>query len=118
MRGVITVNEDQFHRVAAKVRDMAGGSLEGVKVAVWGLTFKARTDDLRESPSVAIIDRLLARGANVRAHDPTVHGPKTCGTGSSATTTPRTRPGSSRSLARSGSPSGFSRGDTDDSRPP
>ena len=40
------------------------------------MTFKARTDDLRESPSVAIIDRLLARRAVVRAHDPTVTGPK------------------------------------------
>ena len=43
---------------------------------MWGLTFKARTDDLRESPSVAIIERLLAAGATVRAHDPTVGGPK------------------------------------------
>jgi len=40
------------------------------------LTFKARTDDLRESPSVSIIERLLARGASIRAHDPTVAGPK------------------------------------------
>ena len=45
-------------------------------IGVWGLTFKARTDDLRESPSLAIIDRLLAQGAKVRAHDPTVSGPK------------------------------------------
>jgi UDPglucose 6-dehydrogenase len=40
-------------------------------VAVWGLTFKARTDDLRESPSLAIIERLRAAGATVRAFDPT-----------------------------------------------
>ena len=45
-------------------------------IAVWGLTFKARTDDLRESPSVAIIERLLAQGAKIRAHDPTVDGSK------------------------------------------
>ena len=75
MRGVITVNEDQFHRVAAKVRDMAGGSLEGVKVAVWGLTFKARTDDTRESPALRIVSLLAAQGADVQAYDPAVKGP-------------------------------------------
>jgi UDPglucose 6-dehydrogenase len=75
MRGVITVNEDQFHRVAAKVRDMAGGSLEGVKVAVWGLTFKARTDDTRESPALRIVSLLADQGAEVQAYDPTVKGP-------------------------------------------
>ncbi len=75
MRGVITVNEDQFHRVAAKVRDMAGGSLEGVKVAVWGLTFKARTDDTRESPALRIVSLLADQGAEVQAFDPAVKGP-------------------------------------------
>jgi UDPglucose 6-dehydrogenase len=75
MRGVITVNEDQFHRVAAKVRDMAGGSLEGVKVAVWGLTFKARTDDTRESPALRIVSLLADQGAEVQAYDPAVKGP-------------------------------------------
>jgi UDPglucose 6-dehydrogenase len=43
---------------------------------VWGLTFKARTDDLRDSPSLAIIERLIAAGATVQAYDPTVTGPK------------------------------------------
>jgi UDPglucose 6-dehydrogenase len=75
MRGVITVNEDQFQRVAAKVRDMAGGSLEGVKVAVWGLTFKARTDDTRESPALRIVSLLADQGAVVQAYDPAVKGP-------------------------------------------
>ncbi len=75
MRGVISVNEDQFHRVAAKVRDLAGGSLEGVKVAVWGLTFKARTDDTRESPALRIVSLLADQGAEVQAYDPAVKGP-------------------------------------------
>jgi UDPglucose 6-dehydrogenase len=75
MRGVITVNEDQLHRVAAKVRDMAGGSLEGVKVAVWGLTFKARTDDTRDSPALRIVSLLADQGADVQAYDPAVKGP-------------------------------------------
>ncbi len=74
--GVITVNEQQFERVVDKITAAAGGSLQGTTIAVWGLTFKARTDDLRESPSIAVIERLLARGAKVRAHDPTVSGPK------------------------------------------
>jgi len=75
MRGVITVNEDQFQRVAAKVRDMAGGSLGGVKVAVWGLTFKARTDDTRESPALRIVSLLAGQGAEVQAYDPAIKGP-------------------------------------------
>jgi len=72
LAGVIAVNEEQFDRVAEKIRVAAGGSLHGATIAVWGLTFKARTDDLRDSPSLAIIDRLLASGATVRAFDPTV----------------------------------------------
>ena len=72
LEGVLTVNEQQFDRVAGKIRDAAGGSLRGVPVAVWGLTFKARTDDLRDSPSAAIVRRLLAEGARVTAFDPTV----------------------------------------------
>jgi UDPglucose 6-dehydrogenase len=75
LRGVITVNEDQFHRVATKVREMAGGSLEGVKVAVWGLTFKARTDDIRESPALRVVSLLAEQGAEVQAYDPAVKGP-------------------------------------------
>jgi len=76
LSGVVTVNEQQFDRVAGKVQSAVGGSLEGRTIGVWGLTFKAGTDDLRDSPSLAIIDRLLAGGARVRAHDPTVAGPK------------------------------------------
>ena len=75
LRGVIAVNEEQFHRVVAKVRDMAGGSLAGAKVAVWGLTFKARTDDTRESPALRIVSLLAAEGADVQAYDPAVKGP-------------------------------------------
>ncbi|MDP9463435.1 MAG: hypothetical protein M3P52_02330, partial [Actinomycetota bacterium] len=74
--GVIAVNEEQFDRVADKIRVAAGGDLSNATVAVWGLTFKARTDDLRDSPSLAIITRLIYAGATVRAYDPTVAGPK------------------------------------------
>jgi UDPglucose 6-dehydrogenase len=72
LKGVLAVNDEQFERTAAKIIAMAGGSVEGATVAVWGLTFKAGTDDLRESPSLAIIDRLIARGARVQAYDPAV----------------------------------------------
>ena len=63
LKGVITVNDEQFERVADKIEPTAGGSLDGAPVAVWGLTFKARTDDLRDSPSLEIIDRLRRRAA-------------------------------------------------------
>jgi nucleotide sugar dehydrogenase len=72
LRGVIDVNEEQYERVVEKIQRLGGGSLDGIKVAVWGLTFKARTDDLRESPSLAVIRRLTARGATVVGFDPTV----------------------------------------------
>jgi UDPglucose 6-dehydrogenase len=72
LRGVIGVNEAQFERVADKVERLTGGSLEGRRVAVWGLTFKARTDDLRDSPSLSVIARLVQRGARVSAYDPAV----------------------------------------------
>lgn len=69
---VVDVNLQQFDRIVEKVRAAAGGSLEGATVAVWGLTFKARTDDLRDSPSLAIVERMLRAGATVNAFDPTV----------------------------------------------
>jgi UDPglucose 6-dehydrogenase len=72
LSGVITVNDQQFDRMAHKVASAVGGSLAGRTVAAWGLTFKAGTDDLRESPAVAVITRLLQAGAHVVAHDPTV----------------------------------------------
>ena len=73
LKGVITVNEQQLDRVADKIRLAAGGNLSGKIVAVWGLTFKAGTDDLRDSPAIAIIERLMKLGARVQAYDPTVN---------------------------------------------
>lgn len=70
LEGVIAVNDEQFDRVAGKITTAAGRA--AATVAVWGLTFKARTDDLRDSPSVQVIQRLLAAGHTVVAHDPTV----------------------------------------------
>ena len=73
LRGVITVNDQQFDRIVQKVTKAIGGSIAGRRIAVWGLTFKAGTDDLRDSPSLEIISRLLAAGAIVTGYDPTVN---------------------------------------------
>jgi UDPglucose 6-dehydrogenase len=72
LTGVITVNDQQFDRVAGKVATAVGGDLRGKRIAVWGLTFKAGTDDLRDSPAIAIVERLLLKGAHIVAFDPTV----------------------------------------------
>jgi UDPglucose 6-dehydrogenase len=75
LRGAIETNEAQLASVTAKVRTAVGGSLESRTVAVWGLTFKALTDDRRDSPAVEIVRRLVTEGATVRVFDPTVPGP-------------------------------------------
>jgi UDPglucose 6-dehydrogenase len=72
LRGVVEVNDEQFARTAEKVVKAAGGSVAGVRIAAWGLTFKARTDDLRESPALEILARLGASGAQLRAYDPAI----------------------------------------------
>jgi len=75
LRGVIAVNDEQFERVADKVEEAVGGDLAGVTVGVLGLTFKAGTDDLRESPALEVVRRLIDRGARVQAYDPAVRVP-------------------------------------------
>lgn len=72
LKGVVTVNEEQLARVVEKVERAAGGSLAGTAIGALGLTFKARTDDTRESPAVAILQQVVGRGARVRAYDPAV----------------------------------------------
>jgi UDPglucose 6-dehydrogenase len=59
-------------RIVKKVSDAVGGSLNGKNVAVWGLAFKANTDDMRFSPAISVIELLIARGAKVTAFDPVV----------------------------------------------
>lgn len=68
--GAETANERQKLVMFARLETALGGSVRGAKVAVWGLTFKARTDDLRESPSLLLIEALLDAGATVTVHDP------------------------------------------------
>lgn len=70
LEAVERVNERQKLVVLEKLRAGFGGQLKGRTVAVWGLAFKAETDDMRESPSIPLIEGLLAAGARVQAHDP------------------------------------------------
>lgn len=90
LEGVVAVNNEQLDRVANKIRG-AGATT----VAVWGLTFKANTDDLRDSPALAVIERLLGRGVAVRAFDPTC---------------PRVRPGIPKGITLADSPLDACRG--------
>src|SRR5450631_1574612 len=76
LKGAIATNDEQFERVVGKVRAAVGGELEGAVVAAWGLTFKAGTDDLRNSPAIEVVLRLVEEGAIVRAFDPTVAVPE------------------------------------------
>ena len=69
LRAVEDANDRQKTRLFEKLRD-ALGELQGTRIAVWGLAFKAQTDDMRESPALTLIDALLKTGATVAAHDP------------------------------------------------
>jgi len=73
MDAVHGVNRMQRDRFVAKVDKHFDGDLAGRTFAVWGLAFKPGTDDMREAPSVTIIQALLERGAVVRAYDPVAH---------------------------------------------
>jgi UDPglucose 6-dehydrogenase len=70
VRAAIASNEDTMGRVVKRVLDFFDGNLRDRKIAVWGLTFKAGTDDTRESPAVKIARKLLEHGAKVSAFDP------------------------------------------------
>jgi len=64
------VNQRQKGILLRKLKNHFERDLHGKKVAVWGIAFKPRTDDIREAPSLTLIDGLLAEGATVSAHDP------------------------------------------------
>jgi UDPglucose 6-dehydrogenase len=75
LRGVIETNDQHYIRIADKVVEECGGTVTGKTVASWGLTFKAETDDLRDSPAIKILKVLYEAGANIRAYDPTAKMP-------------------------------------------
>ncbi|MBO3699723.1 UDP-glucose/GDP-mannose dehydrogenase family protein [Roseivirga sp. E12] len=70
LKSVEDVNNDQKSVLVNKVKKHFGNHLSGMTFAVWGLSFKPKTDDMREAPSVVIINQLLALGAQVKAFDP------------------------------------------------
>ena len=74
LRGVIQTNDEQYERIALKVVELCGGSIAGKTIASWGLTFKAGTDDLRDSPAIAILTLLHNMGAVIRAYEPSATG--------------------------------------------
>ena len=67
---VDTVNKDQKRILVERVVSRFGQDLTGRRFAIWGLSFKPKTDDMREAPSLTIVNALLERGATVAAHDP------------------------------------------------
>lgn len=77
LESVHNVNQGQRGRFIAKLDSHFGeGGLAGKKIAVWGIAFKPGTDDIREAPSLTLMNALVERGASVVAHDPVAH--ETC----------------------------------------
>jgi UDPglucose 6-dehydrogenase len=75
LKAVIEADDEQRRRVATKVRMAAGGGLQGRRIAMWGVAFKAGTDDVRESPATRIARLLIDEGADVVSYDPEAHSP-------------------------------------------
>ena len=70
LQAVEDVNDDQKHVLVQKIKKHFGDDLSGKTFAMWGLSFKPNTDDMRESPAIIIIDELIEAGAKVKAYDP------------------------------------------------
>jgi UDPglucose 6-dehydrogenase len=70
LRAVEDVNEQQKMTLVQKVKRHFGSKLSGRTLALWGLSFKPRTDDMRDAPSIVVVESLLKAGAKVQAYDP------------------------------------------------
>ncbi len=70
LKSVIEINERQRKSLIPKILNYFDGNLQGKKLAVWGLAFKPETDDIREAPSLVMIEELLKHGADITAYDP------------------------------------------------
>jgi UDPglucose 6-dehydrogenase len=70
LKAVEAVNQDQKSVLFNKVMKHFNGDIRGKTIAIWGLSFKPQTDDMREAPSLVIIEKLLGAGAKVKAYDP------------------------------------------------
>lgn len=67
---VVAVNDARKSTMAKRVMSACGGSVRGKKIGIWGLTFKPETDDMRDAPSIPLVNRLVQEGAQVYAFDP------------------------------------------------
>lgn len=76
LRAVVKANEQQFDRLVAKIEDLVTGDLSNSTIGVLGLTFKAHTDDMRNSPALEIVQRLASKGCTIKAYDPMVKNEK------------------------------------------
>jgi UDPglucose 6-dehydrogenase len=70
LRSVMEINNDQRRRLVGKIQDAIGIPLKGKVVGILGLSFKPNTDDIRDAPSLSVIDQLVRYGAQVRVYDP------------------------------------------------
>lgn len=70
LKAVEAVNKDQKMVIYNKIMNYFDGDIQGKTIAIWGLSFKPQTDDMREAPSLVIVNMLLEAGANVKAYDP------------------------------------------------
>jgi len=70
LKAVEAVNQDQKSVLFNKIMKYFNGDIQGKNIAIWGLSFKPQTDDMREAPSLVIIKKLLGAGAKVKAYDP------------------------------------------------
>lgn len=70
LTAVEQVNEEQKEYIIPKILDYFNGDIKGKNFAIWGLSFKPNTDDMREAPAIVIINKLVELGANIQAYDP------------------------------------------------
>src|SRR3712207_117763 len=70
LQAVEEVNENQKSILFEKLQKHFNNNLKGKNIALWGLSFKPETDDMREAPALVLIDKLLKAGCNIRAYDP------------------------------------------------
>jgi UDPglucose 6-dehydrogenase len=70
LAAVDKVNEAQKRVLYSKIKRHYGSDLKGKTLAIWGLAFKPRTDDIRDAPALTLIDALLAEGVRLQVHDP------------------------------------------------
>lgn len=70
LEAVENINEDQKRIIAAKVKNYFNNDVKGKTFALWGLSFKPNTDDMREAPSIIIVRELIEAGAKIKAYDP------------------------------------------------